>query len=206
MPCRVVRLEVPRKLDEIGDDHCFFCARERRKVLFRAAADAGYKVHLVEKEKTLGGYLSKLHRSVPTLPPYKDLEPLDKHAAGIDAGGPQMIDEAIRNVIEADYPEMVYGEDYVNLGFKSGGEGGGIYKTLDGGDTWQVVFDGTTVAGSSDVNLIAFSPNFAADGEAYAWLEGGGLLHSTDGGRSWTLVDSESDRPSPRTPICDERG
>jgi hypothetical protein len=34
-----------------------------------------------------------------------------------------MIDEAIRNVIEADFPELVYGEDYVNLGFKSGGEG-----------------------------------------------------------------------------------
>jgi len=37
--------------------------------------------------------------------------------------GPQMIDESIRNVIEKDFPEMVYGEDYVSLGFKSGGEG-----------------------------------------------------------------------------------
>lgn len=37
--------------------------------------------------------------------------------------GPQMIDESIRNVIQRDFPEMVYGEDYVNLGFKSGGEG-----------------------------------------------------------------------------------
>jgi len=37
--------------------------------------------------------------------------------------GPQMIDDAIENVIEKDFPEMVYGEDHVNLGFKSGGEG-----------------------------------------------------------------------------------
>ena len=37
--------------------------------------------------------------------------------------GPQMIDESIRNVIEADFPDLVYGEDYLNLGFKSGGEG-----------------------------------------------------------------------------------
>jgi len=37
--------------------------------------------------------------------------------------GPQKIDEAIRRVIEADFPELVYGEDYVNLGFKSGNEG-----------------------------------------------------------------------------------
>jgi hypothetical protein len=34
-----------------------------------------------------------------------------------------MIDNTIDNVIKADFPEMVYGEDYVNLGFKSGQEG-----------------------------------------------------------------------------------
>jgi len=37
--------------------------------------------------------------------------------------GPQMIDNAIENVIKKDFPDMVYGKDYVNLGFKSGGEG-----------------------------------------------------------------------------------
>ncbi|MCH8830045.1 MAG: hypothetical protein IID45_10765 [Planctomycetes bacterium] len=36
--------------------------------------------------------------------------------------GPQMIDDTIAKVIKADFPEMVYGEDYVNLGFKSGQE------------------------------------------------------------------------------------
>ncbi len=37
--------------------------------------------------------------------------------------GPQMIDERINSVILRDFPDMVYGEDYVNLGFKSGNEG-----------------------------------------------------------------------------------
>lgn len=37
--------------------------------------------------------------------------------------GQQMIDNTIQKVIRADYPEMVYGEDYVNLGFKKGEEG-----------------------------------------------------------------------------------
>ena len=37
--------------------------------------------------------------------------------------GPQMIDNAIENVIKKDFPDLVYCEDYVNLGFKSGGEG-----------------------------------------------------------------------------------
>jgi len=36
--------------------------------------------------------------------------------------GPQMIEETIEKVLKADYPEMVYGKDYVNLGYKSGQE------------------------------------------------------------------------------------
>ncbi len=40
----------------------------------REAADAGYQVVLVEKEKELGGYMKKLHRSIPTRPPYRELE------------------------------------------------------------------------------------------------------------------------------------
>ena len=37
--------------------------------------------------------------------------------------GPQMIDDTITLVIKADFSDLVYGEDYVNLGFKSGNEG-----------------------------------------------------------------------------------
>ncbi|HAA50863.1 MAG TPA: hypothetical protein DCE43_14200, partial [Planctomycetaceae bacterium] len=37
--------------------------------------------------------------------------------------GPQMIDDSINRVIKTDFPDMVYGEDYVNLGFKPGNEG-----------------------------------------------------------------------------------
>lgn len=37
--------------------------------------------------------------------------------------GPQMIDDVINDVIKTDFPHMVYGEDYVNLGFKTGNEG-----------------------------------------------------------------------------------
>lgn len=36
--------------------------------------------------------------------------------------GPQMIDDTIDKVIKADFPEMIYGQDYVNLGYKSGYE------------------------------------------------------------------------------------
>jgi hypothetical protein len=37
--------------------------------------------------------------------------------------GPQMIDDAINKVIRADFPELEYGKDYVNLGYKPGNEG-----------------------------------------------------------------------------------
>lgn len=37
--------------------------------------------------------------------------------------GPQMIEKTIENVILSDFPEMKYGIDYVNLGYKSGYEG-----------------------------------------------------------------------------------
>jgi hypothetical protein len=37
--------------------------------------------------------------------------------------GAQMIDNTIDKVIRSDFPELVYGQDYVNLGFKSGNEG-----------------------------------------------------------------------------------
>ncbi|TWT51618.1 hypothetical protein KOR42_35060 [Thalassoglobus neptunius] len=37
--------------------------------------------------------------------------------------GPQMIEKAITEVIQADFPDLVYGQDYVNLGYKSGYEG-----------------------------------------------------------------------------------
>ena len=37
--------------------------------------------------------------------------------------GPQLIDDSIAKVIESDFPDRVYGEDYVNLGYKPGYEG-----------------------------------------------------------------------------------
>jgi len=38
------------------------------------SAKAGYEVRLVEKTYKLGGWLAKQHKSIPTKPPYRDLE------------------------------------------------------------------------------------------------------------------------------------
>lgn len=37
--------------------------------------------------------------------------------------GPRMIEDKTTRVIKAEFPEMKYGDDYVNLGYKTGGEG-----------------------------------------------------------------------------------
>ena len=38
------------------------------------SAEAGYEVRLVEKADKLGGWLAKQHKSIPTTPPYRELE------------------------------------------------------------------------------------------------------------------------------------
>lgn len=42
--------------------------------------------------------------------------------------GQQLIDDTIENLVQTDYPQLVYGRDYVNLGFKPGNEG--VIKVL----------------------------------------------------------------------------
>jgi len=37
--------------------------------------------------------------------------------------GPQMVDDTVENVIKEDFPDLQYGHNYVNLGYKSGYEG-----------------------------------------------------------------------------------
>jgi photosystem II stability/assembly factor-like uncharacterized protein len=66
-----------------------------------------------------------------------------------------------------------------------------LIRSADGGQTWQVVFDGKSLESASDIRAIAFSPNFAGDGTLYAWMQYAGLLRSTDGGLSWSLLTGD---------------
>ncbi|MEZ4569037.1 MAG: hypothetical protein R2849_01630 [Thermomicrobiales bacterium] len=76
----------------------------------------------------------------------------------------------------------------------SGGEGSGIFKTTDGGDTWQEL---TRNPGLPDGLMgrigIAVSP--AQPERVWALIESkqGGLYRSDDGGSTWELVSDKAD-------------
>ncbi len=84
--------------------------------------------------------------------------------------------------------------------------GEGVYRSTDGGDTWQPVWKDLVHLRVQDV---AVSPNYAADGTLLAysnyqrinpWQGGASVFRSTDRGLSWTLVMTNSqaaDLPPP---------
>ncbi|MBU0743043.1 hydrogenase iron-sulfur subunit [bacterium] len=55
------------------------------------AARTGYEVRLVEKSARLGGWLAKQHRSIPTRPPYRELEDTGVEALVAEVAGHPLI-------------------------------------------------------------------------------------------------------------------
>ncbi len=106
--------------------------------------------------------------------------------------------------IHPDNPDVVW---VAAMGKLFGGEGNperGVYKTTDGGKTWNKVLFRNNQTGAVD---IAVDPNnsrilFAAMWEAYRnpWEmssggEGSGLFKSTDGGETWTEITKNPGLP-----------
>ena len=72
----------------------------------------------------------------------------------------------------------------------SGAREGGIYKSVDGGETWNKLAGGlpNEIFGRSNVAMSAANPN-----RVYALIEakpGSGLYRSEDGGASWKLINA----------------
>jgi len=81
--------------------------------------------------------------------------------------------------------------------FKSGGEGSGLYMTLDGGDNW------TNLAGKNglpkgDYGRIGLAIANSRPDYVYAMIESdkNGLYRSTDGGKNWELRTYAADEPN----------
>jgi len=69
----------------------------------------------------------------------------------------------------------------------AGTNGGGVFKTTDGGATWVEVRNGLT---NLTVYALGISPAFASDGLILAGTNYSGLFRSTDGGGSWAQLPS----------------
>lgn len=67
----------------------------------------------------------------------------------------------------------------------AGVKGNGIFKSTDGGVSWQPSSKGLPHMG---VTGVALSPAFAADRTAYASVPDNGLQRSTDGGATWQTL------------------
>jgi len=82
---------------------------------------------------------------------------------------------------EASFPYVLDASTYL-LGAHKGdqGEGAlpGIWRTVNGGDTWTQVFD----------QGVAGPPLASADGNLYWILDAGGVISSADAGTSWTSL------------------
>jgi photosystem II stability/assembly factor-like uncharacterized protein len=72
----------------------------------------------------------------------------------------------------------------------SGGPGGGIFKTTDGGDTWKKLKNGLP---EGIVGRVGVAPSASRPGLVWAVVEAekGGLFRSDDGGEKWTRVNGE---------------
>lgn len=74
----------------------------------------------------------------------------------------------------------------------SGGEGSGLYRSTDAGDTWEPLTNGLP---DGTKGKIGVSPSAAQRDLVYAIVEAddGGVFKSTNGGDSWTKVNSSRD-------------
>ncbi|MFT4739049.1 MAG: photosystem II stability/assembly factor-like uncharacterized protein [Paraglaciecola sp.] len=100
--------------------------------------------------------------------------------------------------MDANYPNILYAAmwQYQRTPWKviSGGEGSGLYKSVDGGETWKPIHKG--LPEEKGKMAIAVSP--ANSNKVYALIESdsdkdlGGLFVSNNAGESWSLVSGDN--------------
>ena len=75
---------------------------------------------------------------------------------------------------------------------ESGGEGSGLYKSIDGGETWELLSENEGFpTGTLGIIGIAVSPTNNQNLYAMVEAEEGGLFRSRDGGETWNRVSED---------------
>ena len=107
---------------------------------------------------------------------------------------------AIDLVMDPDDPRALYAALYQRrrtaFGFSASGSGSGLYRTLDGGESWTELTDGLPEGDKGRIGIDVYR----RDGNLiYALVEsrgdGRGLYRSTDRGGSWEKISDRNPRP-----------
>src|SRR5262249_38761497 len=80
--------------------------------------------------------------------------------------------------------------------------GGGAWKTINGGQTWQPIFDATYALNGGAIAVAPSDPRviYYGTGEVSNSLDsfaGTGVYRSTDSGKTWTLLTTSGKVPNP---------
>ncbi|MFO0113639.1 MAG: WD40/YVTN/BNR-like repeat-containing protein, partial [Betaproteobacteria bacterium] len=103
-----------------------------------------------------------------------------KGAAVWDNLGPGNVGGRIRSIlVDPTNPNIVW----------LGAVTGGVWKSLDGGNSWRSTTDALGYVGIFSLTMMPGNPNtiFATTGE-YAYSSGPGMIVTRDGGNSWSLI------------------
>lgn len=103
---------------------------------------------------------------------------------------------AFEVVMEPGNPKVLYANTWRVIRqphtLESGGEGSGMWKSTDGGDTWTNITGNKGLPrGTWGINAIAVAPSNTEKLYAIIENEKGGMYASEDGGKSWTLRSSD---------------
>ncbi len=88
----------------------------------------------------------------------------------------------------------MYQRQRKGFGFIGGGAGSGLYRSLDGGDTWQRITNGLPTGNMGRIG-IAIAPSQPSTVYAIVESKAGGVFRSDDRGSTWRKVNTLNPRP-----------
>lgn len=88
----------------------------------------------------------------------------------------------------------MYQRQRTGFGFVGGGPGSGLYRSLDGGDTWQRITEGLPGGTIGRIGL-AIAPSQPSTVYAIVESRQGGVFRSDDRGATWRKMNSLNPRP-----------
>ena len=105
---------------------------------------------------------------------------------------------AVDLIMEPDNPKILYATTWrvirTPYSMESGGEGSGLWKSIDGGDSWKNISRNKGMP-KDTLGILGVAVSASNPDRLYSIIESktGGLFRSDDAGESWLKVNSEND-------------